>query len=102
MATIKIEGVIVYDAESRQYSFKDWLKRSDFTDGVFAGSVSTYVFVCEYTATVPVPNSLDLITPQLHGLDRQEADLAAKYQAAKTEIAAKRQSLLAIECAVQS
>ena len=102
MATIKVEGVIVYDAQEGKYSFRDWIKPQYFSDVAFERCVQGLVMICPHAIEVDEPDDLDIITPQLRELDRQEADLAAKYQAAKTEIAAKRQSLLAIECAAQS
>ena len=98
MASITLNGVIVYDLDDRQYHFKDHFTADDFPGGVWNTDYSHYVLVCKHMTTVEVPNDIDLITPQLHDLDRQEADLAVKYHAAKTQIAAKRQSLLAIEC----
>jgi hypothetical protein len=96
--TIKIEGVIVYDPERREYAFKDWLQPDDFPDGVYSSEYSTYVLIAPYTIEAERPDDFDTVRPQLRALDRQEADLSAKYLAAKTEIEAKRQSLLAIEC----
>lgn len=102
MATIKIEGVIVYDAKAKEHVFKEWLRADDFKDGMYISEYSTFALIAPYTIEANEPKDFDIITPQLRDLDRQEADLSAKYRAAKTQIEAKRQSLLAIECAVQS
>jgi hypothetical protein len=102
MATIKISGCIVYDSNDTKHKFADWLKPEYFSDEVYESCVRGLVLICPHTIEIDEPENLDLITPQLRDLDRQEADLSAKYQAAKTQIEAKRQSLLAIECAVQS
>lgn len=102
MATIKIEGVVVYDTKAQKYIFVDWLEPSHFQSGAYQSDYFSYVLVCPYTVKVAEPEDLDVVTPQLRDLDRQESDLTATYQAAKTQIEAKRQNLLAIECAVQS
>jgi len=99
MPTITITGVIVYRPEQRSYSFMDFLAPSDFEDGQWsAGSGMTYVLICPHTITIEAPANLDLITPQLKALDEQERAAAAAYTALKTQLEAKRQSLLAIEC----
>lgn len=98
---IKMSGCIVYEMTLREYKFISWLKPENFTNDLYADVCKNYILICGHTIEVDA-GEVDLITPQLRNLDRQESELSAKYQAAKIQIEARRQSLLAIECEAQS
>jgi len=97
--TITISGVIVFDTQERKHTFVHYLTPKSFQDGVFTLTKDCqYIFVCEHTITAAEPEGLDLVTPQLKALDEQEKAAGAAYAAVKTQIEARRQSLLALEC----
>lgn len=89
---VTIKGLIALDPMSNKPVFlTDW-QTEWFENGEHMG----YVLLAEHTIEVEVP-SVDLTRIRLAALDAQEADMTAKYQAAKTEIQTKRQNLLALE-----
>lgn len=88
-----IKGVIVFDVDTKEYSIKDYLKESDFQDGVWRN----YVFVANHEITFSLPDGFDTIRPQIAALDAKEKELTLQYNQALNHIQVQRNNLLAIE-----
>lgn len=96
MTQKRIEGLIYYDVDSKQYCF-DTFPKDYFDEGVWKGKHVYYIFVCEHTLTFDLPENFDTVTPQLNALDAKEKELKIQYHQALEHIKVQRNNLLAIE-----
>lgn len=92
-----IKGVIVFNINLKEYSFKDYLEESDFVDGSFRTEYSNYVLVANHEITFHLPEGFDTVGPQLAALDAKEKELTLQYNQALNHIQVQRNNLLAIE-----
>lgn len=92
-----IKGVIAFDVNTKEYSFKDYLEESDFVDGSYQTDYSNYVFVANHEITFSLPDGLDTVGPQIKALDAKEKELTLQYNQALHHIQVQRNNLLAIE-----
>jgi hypothetical protein len=92
VTTITIEGGIYFDTGHDQYSGSQY----KFLSGRFE-SWEKYIAIMPYTLAFDLPADFDPRTTQVQALEKQKADLHAKFALAVTEINARINSLLAIE-----
>jgi hypothetical protein len=92
VTTITVEGGIYFDTGHDQYSGSQYK--------FFAGKYESwekYIAIMPYTLAFDLPSDFDPRSAQVKALEKQKADLHAKFALAVTEINARINSLLAIE-----
>lgn len=96
--SVTVTVCLVYDLDAQRFSVKDYFSREDFDEnGLYTSEYSKYLYAGEHEVTLPVEIVADPVRAQIAALDEEERDAKAKLAALLTDIARRRNNLLAID-----